>query len=221
MWSWSFTFKVLPKLLPAAKITFIATILGFLLASILGLVFTLLKRTKIRWVSSITAAIVEFIRRTPLLIQLFFLYYTLPGFNIRLPALTVGIIGLGLHYSTYLSEVYRAGIESVEKEQWEAAKSLNFTSYQTWTLVILPQAIPPVIPMMGNYLITLFKETPLLAAISVVELLQEAKIIGSEYFQYLEVFTLVGVIFFIFSYPSSLLVQYLEIKFKSPAEKRI
>lgn len=221
MWSWSFTFKVLPKLLSAAKITFIATILGFLLASILGLVWTLLKRAKIHWISSSTTAIVEFIRRTPLLIQLFFLYYTLPSFNIRFPALTVGIIGLGLHYSTYLSEVYRAGIDAVEKEQWEAAKSLNFTPYQTWTLVILPQAIPPIIPMMGNYLITLFKETPLLAAISVVELLQQAKIIGSEYFQYLEVFTLVGIIFFIFSYPSSLLVQYLEIKFKSPAEKRM
>ncbi|MGB9680148.1 MAG: ABC transporter permease subunit, partial [Minisyncoccia bacterium] len=127
MWSWPFTFKVLPKLLSAAKITFIATILGFLLASFLGLVWTLLKRAKIHWISKSTTAIVEFIRRTPLLIQLFFLYYTLPNFNIRLPALTVGIIGLGLHYSTYLSEVYRAGIESVEKEQWEAAKSLNFT----------------------------------------------------------------------------------------------
>jgi polar amino acid transport system permease protein len=210
IWSWDFVLQILPKLLSAVKITISATFLGFLIALVLGLIFALMRRSSIKMVSMITGWGVEFIRSTPLLLQLFFVYYTLPIYGINLEPFTAGILTLGIHYSTYLSEVYRAGIEAVPKGQWEAAKALNFSKSQTWLSIILPQAIPPVVPMLGNYLIVMFKETPLLAAIGTVELLQTAKLIGSEYFRYLEAFTLVGLIFLVLSYPSSLIVQRLE-----------
>src|SRR5690606_37212771 len=115
-----------------------------------------------------------------------------------------------IHYSTYLSEVYRSGIEAVPKGQWEASTALNFTRTKTWLRIIFPQSIPPTIPVMGNYLIVMFKETPTLSAITVVELLLTAKELGSSSFKYVEPLTLVGIIFLALSYPSALLVRALE-----------
>jgi polar amino acid transport system permease protein len=117
-----------------------------------------------------------------------------------------------LHYSTYLSEVYRSGIDNVPRGQWEAAKALNFSKLRTWTSIIIPQAILPMVPVMGNYLIGMFKDTPLLSAITLVEILQTAKVIGAQSFRYLEPITMVGVIFLILSYVSSLGVQWLELR---------
>src|SRR5690606_29780824 len=107
-----------------------------------------------------------------LLIQLYFLYYVLPTTGIVLSPMVTGVIGLGLHYSSYTAEVYRAGINAVPRGQWEAARSLHLNRWQTYRHVILPQAIPPMIPVLGNYLIAMFKDTPLLSAITIVEMLQ-------------------------------------------------
>jgi len=101
---------------------------------------------------------------------------------------------------------------AVPKGQWEAATALNFSPTRTWFSIIIPQAIPPVIPVMGNYLIGMFKETPLLSAITLVEILQTAKIIGSHSFRYLEPITVVGIVFLLLSYISSIGVQKLEIR---------
>jgi polar amino acid transport system permease protein len=134
----------------------------------------------------------------------------LPDIGITLGPLLAGVIGLGLHYSTYTSEVYRAGIEGVPRGQWEAATALNLSARRTWIGVVLPQAIPKVIPALGNYVNGMFKDTPLLSAITVVELLNEAHAIGAQSFRYLEPITLVGVLFFVVSYPTALLVRRLE-----------
>jgi polar amino acid transport system permease protein len=150
------------------------------------------------------------IRSTPLLIQLYFLFFVLPHVGVTLPPFTSGVIGLGLHYSTYTSEVYRAGIESVPKGQWEAALALNYSRYHMFRRVILPQAIPPVIPALGNYLISMFKDTPLLAAITVMELMHTANVIASERFLYVEPMTLVGLIFLGVSVISVFFLRYLE-----------
>ena len=158
--------------------------------------------------------LVEFIRDTPLLVQLYFLYFVLlPSVGLSWSALLTGIIGIGINYSAYTAEVYRAGIEGVARGQWEAATALNFSSMQTWTSVILPQAVPKVIPALGNYLIAMFKDTPILSSIGVVEMLARAEIIGSQTFRYLEPITLVGVLFLILSYPSSRLVARLEARY--------
>lgn len=212
-WDWEFVLEILPDLLEALVITVEATIGGFALAAILGLLFALARRSENQWLAQPVGAFVEFIRSTPLLVQLFFLFFVLPRYGLRLPALVIGIFALGLHYGTYCSEVYRAGIDAVEKGQWEAATALNFSPMHTWTGIILPQAIPPMIPALGNYFVAMFKETPQLAAITVTELLLTGRIIGTTTFRFLEPITMVGLLFFLLSYPSSLLVQRLEARY--------
>jgi len=210
---WKFAWSILPTLLRAMTVTIQATFVGFSLAAVIGLLLALARRSKSRWMSWPAGALVEFVRSTPLLVQLFFLYYVLPQYGIKLSVFVVGAIGLGMHYGAYTSEVYRAGIDAIAKGQWEAATALNFSKSHTWTKIILPQAIPPMIPALGNYLIGMFKETPMLAAITVVELFMQAKIISSQTFRPLEPYTMVGILFFLLSYPSALLIRRLEDRF--------
>ena len=164
-WSWKVVLDVLPSMAEGLVVTVQATIVGALLAYVLGLALALLKMSRFRIVSFTFYWISEFIRRTPLLVQLYFLFFVLPDFGMFMSPFMAGVVGLGLHFSTYTSEVYRAGIENVPKGQWEATRALNYSTYQTMRYAILPQAIPPMIPPLANYLITMFKETPLLAAI--------------------------------------------------------
>ena len=210
---WVFAWEVLPQLLHALRITVLATILGMALAAVLGLVWALLRRSPITMVARIAHFWVEFIRSTPILVQIYFLFYIFPDLGIRLSPLSTGIIALGLHYSAYLAEVYRSGIETVAKGQWEAARALNLTPAQTWRHIILPQAFPPIIPALGNYLVAMFKDTPMLSAITVMELLQSAKVIGSETFRYLEPLTIVGVLFLLLSLLAAQGVRWTERRF--------
>lgn len=212
LWDWGYALEILPDLAEAAVVTVQATVLSFLLAAILGLVIAILRLAGPRPVAVATGMIAEVIRSTPLLIQIFFIYFVLPEIGIALDALTAGVIGLGLHYATYCAEVYRAGLENVPRGQWEASTALNLSAYHTFRDVILPQAIPPVVPALGNYLVSLFKETPLLSAIAVFELMQTAKSLGSESFRYIEPITLVGLFFLIFSLIAAGLVRLVEVR---------
>ena len=211
-WDGAFAASILPQLVRAAVITLQATLVGFAIAVVIGLAFALLRRGP-RLVSWPVGFVVEFLRSTPLLVQLYVLFFLLPTYGIRLDAFTTGVIGLGLHYGAYLSEVYRAGIASVDQGQWEAATALNFGRLHVWRTIVLPQAVPPMLPAFGNYFIVMFKETPLLSAITVTELMQTAKIIGARSFNYVEPYTLVGLIFFLLSYPAALFVNRLEARF--------
>jgi len=210
LWDWAYTWQILPDLLAAAVITIEATLLGFAVAAVLGLVLAILRMSQNPWISNPIIGFIEFIRGTPVLIQIFFMFYVLPQFGITMPALLTGVLALGLHYATYCSEVYRAGLENIPRGQWEASTALNLTTYRTFKDVIIPQAIPPVVPALGNYFIAMFKETPLLSAIAVVELMQTAKILGSFSFRYLEPITLVGAFFLIMSLVASMLNQQFE-----------
>ena len=210
LFDWNYTAEILPILARAAIVTIEATLLGFVLAATLGLALALLRMSPRRAVSMSAGTFVEFIRSTPLLIQIFFLFFVFPKFGVSLSAFTAGVIAIGLHYGTYCSEVYRAGLESVPRGQWEASIALNLSPYRTLRDVIIPQAIPPVVPALGNYLVALFKETPLLAAIAVPELMQTAKNLGSESFRYTEPITLVGIFFLIMSLVSAALVRVVE-----------
>ena len=116
----------------------------------------------------------------------------------------------GLHYGTYASEVYRAGIDNVPRGQWEAAKACNLSARQTWMHVILPQAIPPMIPALANYFVAMFKETPLLSAITVLELMNQAKSVANTYYRYVEPMTLIGAFFLVISLFSVILLRWLE-----------
>jgi polar amino acid transport system permease protein len=153
------------------------------------------------------AETVEFIRSTPLLLQVFFVYFVGPQFGIVIPAWTAGIGVLGIHYAAYCSEVYRAGIEAVDGGQWEACTALNLSPARVWRAIILPQAIPPIVPGLGNYLIGMFKDTPILAAIAILEMLQQAKNFGAENYRYIEAITMAGVFYLVFSLIASAIVQ--------------
>lgn len=209
-WDWQFTWQILPTLLEGAKITVIATLLGFVLAAVAGLALAFLRRSPNKLVSGPATGFVEFVRGTPLLVQLYFLFYILPEVGITLSPLVAGVVGLGLHYATYTSEVYRAGIDNVDKGQWEASKACNLTIGQTWQHIVLPQAIKPMIPALANYLIAMFKETPLLSAITVVELMNQARSIANYNYRYVEPITMVGVFFLIISLISVVGIKYLE-----------
>jgi polar amino acid transport system permease protein len=210
LWDWGYAIDILPELLWGLLVTVQATLLGSAVAYALGLVFALVRRSRIPVLSQAVWLLVEFVRSTPLLVQLFFLYFVLPDLGIRFDAFTTGVIGLGLHYACYTAEVYRAGIEAVPKGQWEACTALSLPRSRVWTGVILPQAVPRVLPALGNYMISMFKETPLLLAISVLELVGAAREAGSDTFRYIEPFTLAGIFFLLVSYPAGVLVRRLE-----------
>lgn len=210
-WDWGFAREILPQLLQGLLVTFEATVLGSLLAYALGLVFALLRRSRIPVVSQAVWLFVEFVRSTPLLVQLYFLYFVFPiAFGITLSSLLTGVLGLGVHYATYTSEVYRAGIDAVPRGQWEAATALSLPRARVWTAVILPQAIPRVLPALGNYMISMLKETPLLLSIGVLDLVGKAQAAGSEAYRFVEPYTIAGVFFLVLSYPASVLVRRLE-----------
>lgn len=209
-WDWNYTLEILPVLGQASLLTVKATLSGFALALVLGLVFAVLRMSGLMFVRWIATGIVEFIRSTPLLIQIFFLYYVMPEFGLTLDAMTAGIFALGLHYACYCAEVYRSGLDNIPKGQWEAAMALNLSPFVTFRDIIIPQAIPPLVPALSNYLVALFKETPLLSAIAVLELMQTAKILASESFQYTEPITLVGLYFLFFSLVAAALTRQLE-----------
>jgi polar amino acid transport system permease protein len=233
VWDWGFTWEIMPDLLDGLIVTLRATAVGITIALIFGLILAVARRSRNPFFSWPALGIIEFVRSTPLLVQLFFMFFVLPdisipglpdfeasipGFGgievsdngILLDAFATGALTLGIHYGTYTSEVYRAGIDNIQRGQWEASTALGLNAFDTWTRVVLPQAIPTVIPALGNYLIAMFKEVPLLATITVVELLGEARSDCSRQFRCLEPYTMVGVIFLAISIPSSLLVRFVE-----------
>lgn len=210
IFDWSFAFSILPTLGEALIITIQATVLGMALAVTLGLALALLRRSKLFIVSAPAAFFIEFVRSTPLLVQIYFLFYVLPVTGVQMSPLVTGIVALGIHYAAYCAEVYRAGIEAVPRGQIEASTALNLSPFRTAVGIVLPQAIPPVVPALGNYLVAMFKDTPLLSAITVVELLQQSKMIGSATFRYTEPLTLVGIMFLLLSLAAAWGVRRLE-----------
>ena len=180
-WSWDHAIATLPLLLDGFRTTLLATVLGTLIAVVLGLVVAIVRRSAPGIITAPVTGAVEFIRMTPLVVQLVFANLLLaPYFD----ALTIGIWVLGIHYTTYMAEVYRAGIDSVPKGQWEAATALSLPHTRTWRAVIIPQAIRATLPALGNYAISMFKETPFLMVIYVAEMVNQAQNYGAATYRY-------------------------------------
>ncbi|MFE2087574.1 ectoine/hydroxyectoine ABC transporter permease subunit EhuD [Streptomyces sp. NPDC059460] len=203
---WNAAGDVLPLVLQGFEVTLLATVLGTLVAAVLGLAVAVAGRAPSRFVTVPVRAVMEFIRSTPLLVQL----VGAAAFFTSVEPLTIGIVVLGIHYAAYTSEVYRAGIDGVPKGQWEACRALSLSPRRTWQAVVLPQAVRKVLPALGNYAISMFKETPFLAVITVQEMVFEARRYGADHFAYTEAFTLAGLVFLVASYPTSLLMRKLE-----------
>ncbi len=209
-WDWAYAWSIVPALLRGAKLTIVATLLGSLLSFTLGLVWTLLRLKRIALVTPAVEFFVSFVRGTPLLIQLYVLFYVLPRWGLSLPALATGIVGLGIFYSATASEIYRAGIEELAAGQWEAALVLGLPLRRVWLGIVLPQAVRVVLPMLGNQVVAMFKETSLMSTITVMELLAESTSIGSINFRYVEPLTLAGFFYFVISYISARGIRRLE-----------
>ncbi|MFF5189482.1 ectoine/hydroxyectoine ABC transporter permease subunit EhuD [Streptomyces sp. NPDC000345] len=209
-WDWSAVSDFMPLFWEGLLVTLQALALGSLISFTLGLVWALLMRTPTRWVQWPVGIVTEFVRDTPLLVQLFFLFYVLPEWGVTLSAMTTGVLAIGLHYSTYTMQVYRAGIDAVPAGQWEAATALNLPRGRTWRVVILPQAVRRVVPALGNYVIAMLKDTPMLMVITVLDLLGRAKLFSQEHFQFTEPLTVIGVAFIVISSLASLLLRTLE-----------
>lgn len=209
-WRWDFTWEILPRLIVATGNTMAAAGVGYGIAVVLGLVFALSQRTGFRPLTIAVREAVEFIRSTPLVLQIFFVFYVFPQFGVRLSPWVAGMIAIGLHYASYLSEVYRGGIDSVPKGQWEAALALDLSPARTYFRVIIPQALPTALAGMGNYLVGIFKDTPMLSVIGVAELMHTANAIGAESYRFLEPYTLVGLIFLAISLPIAALLRAFE-----------
>lgn len=206
-WSWETAWEALPFLLEGFfTVTLVVTVLGSAIAAVLGLVIAMVRRTAPRPVVAVVTFFVNFIRMTPIVVQLLFAYF----FFLSLDPLTIGIAVFGIHYATYMAEVYRAGIDAVPRGQWEAATALSMSRGRTWGAVILPQAIRATVPALGNYVISMLKDTPFLIAITVSDMVSNALEFGGNHFRYLEPITLAGIIFLVASYPASVLIRRLE-----------
>ncbi|MEA2782689.1 MAG: polar amino acid transport system permease protein [Rhodospirillaceae bacterium] len=196
--------------LQGLMITVLLTVVVMFLATILAIMIALARLSGVRIIRWPSNAFVEFIRATPLILQLIYIYYVLPSAGIRLDPITAAITGLTLHYSAYMSEVFRGGILSIPKGQSEAALSLGLSRWLSFRKVVLPQAIRVVLPTLGNYLISLFKDTAITSVVTVQELMFTGQIIAARNFQYFTVYTVTAILYFAVCYPSGLAVRGLE-----------
>jgi polar amino acid transport system substrate-binding protein len=215
---WSFR-RYFPHLLAGAWMTVKLTMLGFLVAICIGLPIAtarLYGPWPLRWLATIY---VEFFRGIPVLLLLFFLYYSLPEVGgmlglpanlLKLDAFLVGVIGFGLNYGAYESEIYRAGISSIPIGQWEAAASLGMSPLPTFFRIILPQAVKVILPPMTNDLVALFKDTSVVSVIAVSELMKEYQTMANDHLQYVEIGLVTMLLYLLMSVPLAQLSRYLE-----------
>lgn len=209
-WDWNFALQLPSQLWPGVEVTIECSLGASAVAIVLGLIWSIIRYSQVPVGSWLVAALVQILRGSPLLVQLYFAFYVLPNFGIKLSPLLTGIMGLGIYFSAFTSEVYRGAIAAIPAGQWEAAKALSLSWSRTWWRVVLPQVGRLVVPPIGNYVIAMFKDSALLSAITVQELLATANNIASLQYRYLEPLTIAGLFYLIVSYPASRGIRYLE-----------
>jgi His/Glu/Gln/Arg/opine family amino acid ABC transporter permease subunit len=218
---------LIPSLLHGFSVVVQATIFGFLLATLLGMIIAIGRLSNIKVIKGSLYLFLELIRGTPLLVQLVYIYYVVPlllnliasmfGYktDVQIASLTAGILGLGINYGCYMSEVIRASILSIDRGQTEAALALGFGKYQALFRIVMPQALRSIIPSLGNYLVMMVKDTSLLAYVAVNELLLRTQTFASQTFLTIESYTFLAIAYLIISVPLSYLVKVIENKLKN------
>lgn len=209
-WDWGYSISIMPALLNGLGVTVMVTLIATAFGLVGGLLLGVMSSMRVPIVSPLASGYIVVFRNSPFLVQLYLIFFALPEIGIVLTPQVSGILGLGLFISAYMAEVYRAGIESVPVEQWEACTAVNLSKLQTWIRVILPQAIPPVIPMLGNYANLAFKLSAYVAVIGTIELFGTALRLGEQSYRYLEPFTLVGILYLVVSVAATVLLRQLE-----------
>lgn len=209
----------LPPLLEGAWITIMVSVLSYVLALAVGLVFGLARLAQLWPVRWLAAAYVQFFRGTPLLLQLFFIYYVLPYGGIVLTPFASGVMGLTINYSAYMAEVFRAGIQAIPRGQWAAARSLGMSRRLLMRRIILPQAIRIVIPALGNFFVSIFKDSALVSVITMRDLMFSGELLASATFKHFEIFSMVAIIYFAISYPMAKLMEYVEARLDTSRDR--
>jgi polar amino acid transport system permease protein len=204
--------EFLPILLQGVGLTILVTVGSLVLSTILGLVWALMRVSGLRALSLLSGGLINVIRGIPIIVLLFYLYFVMPDFGIALTALQAAILGLGIAYSAYQAENFRAGIEAIDKGQIEAAQTIGMGWWLTMRRVILPQAVRIVLPPYGNIMIMLLKDSSQASTITVAELALQGKLIASSTFKNTSVFTLVALMYLTMSIPLILLVRHFENK---------
>ena len=211
---WHDAVEFFPILMSGVALTIVVTIGSLLLSTVLGLLWALMRVSGIRVLSGLSAGLINVIRGIPIIVLLFYLYFVMPDFGVALTALQASIIGLGIAYSAYQAENFRAGIEAIDKGQIEAAQTIGMGWWLTMRRVVLPQAVRIVLPPYGNVMIMMLKDSSQASTITVAELALQGKLIASSTFKNTSVFTMVALMYLTMSIPLILLVRHFENKAK-------
>lgn len=205
--------EYMPVLMQGVWLTLIVTVFSVILSTALGFMWAVMTWSRIPVLVAISRGFITIIRGIPIIVQLFYIYFVMPDIGINLTAIQAGIIGLGIAYSAYQAENFRAGIEAIDKGQIEAAYSIGMTDPLVMRRVIMPQAIRIVMPPFGNTVIMMLKDSSLVSTITVAELTRQGQLIASSTFDNMTVFTLVALIYLALSLPLTLLTRHLEKRF--------
>lgn len=200
----------LPLLLNGVWLTLVVTFFSVILSTVLGFVWAIMSWTRNPVLSGLSRTFITVIRGIPIIVQLFYMYFVMPEIGLDLTALQAGIFGLGIAYSAYQAENFRAGIEAIDKGQIEAAMSIGMSDAMIMRRVILPQAIRIVMPPFGNTIIMMLKDSSLVSTITVAELTRQGQLIAASTFDNMTVFTLVALIYLALSLPLTFLTRHLE-----------
>lgn len=205
----------LPVLMEGVWVTIAVTILSLLVSTVLGLFWAILGWTKVRAFQMISRTFITVIRGIPIIVQLFYIYFVMPDIGINLTAFQAGVIGMGIAYSAYQAENFRAGIEAIDRGQIEAAQSIGMSDNLIMRRVILPQAFRIALPPYGNTMIMMLKDSSLVSTITVAELTRQGQLIASSTFDNMTVFTLVALMYLVMALPLTYLARQLEKRYKN------
>lgn len=212
--TWEDVRTFMPPLLIGARTTVLLTFLVMFLGLPAGLLVALARLSRIAPLRILARGYVEIIRGTPVLLQLVYVYFVLPHAGIKFDPFTAGTIALSVNYAAYLSEVFRAGIQAIDRGQVEAGLSLGMSRSLLMRRIILPQAIRIILPPIGNYFVSLFKDTSLVSIITLQDLMFSGQILAASTFKDFEIYTLIAIIYLSICYPSAIAVTWLERKLK-------
>jgi polar amino acid transport system permease protein len=202
--------EFLPILLQGVWLTIVVTACSLILSTMLGMVWALMRVSRLTALQRLSAVIVNGIRGIPIIVQLFYIYFVMPELGVTLTALQAAIIGLGIAYSAYQAENFRAGIEAIDKGQVEASESLGMSWSLMMRRVIVPQAVKIILPPYGNIMIMMLKDSSQASTITVAELTMKGQLVASSTFKYTSVLTMVAILYLVMSVPLILFVGWLE-----------
>lgn len=214
-WNFRVVIQSLPFLLSGLKYTILVSVLSMFFGSVLGLFITLARQPHVKWINRLSQIYVGFFRGTPLLMQLLWAYYSLPMITgIALSSVTTGVLALSLNLSAFISEIFRAGIQSIGRDQRDAALALGMNGDQVLRRIVLPQALRRIIPPLGSVWVSLFKDTSLVSVVVIKEMTYQANALNIETYRPVEVYTVLAVLYFLLTYPQARLVDLIYARFR-------